>query len=293
MTQSDTLLIYVMYLSSLTYFLGVLFYALPIPVEGVKRWAPTLIKDSIYSLVWLSIYNDVINLANYILHKILNLSWTGYFASLTGDIVIIAIVYAVMSVLSSGAGSAITSKLAGKMTAATTVGGKLGFGALTIVSGVVSSIATPFKDVAEIALFVYLSIYVIAEIIYYATPWLIALGILLMSLPFRLGRSVGGTLIATALTFYVGLPLMPTFASVFTGVIFGGVYSTSNITVFVENLVSSIFSFGLSAGFLYFVLYFIVSRVLYAFILIGIASKLSQVIAESAGGIPIRLERIF
>ena len=287
MTQSDTLLIYVMYLSSLTYFLGVLFYALPIPVEGVKRWAPTLIKDSIYSLVWLSIYNDVINLANYILHKILNLSWTGYFGSIylmstgvTAQFVALEIIKSITMPVTSI--MSFFLKSSSTTTATTTSNG---------ISSLVSSLTGNSLNILihqtqTIMMSLYFII-ILSDVIYYGMPWLLSLGVLLMSLPFRIGRSVGATLISTVLVFYIGLPGM---ASLMNFIYLQG-FGAFGISILIFTLASIVFS---SAGLTNILLVlpieyvsFVVAPMAYITTLIIISLGLDRVIAESANQFPL------
>jgi len=322
--QPEVFLIYAFYLAGLTYFLGVIFYALPIPVEGVKQWAPKLIKDSIYVLVWISIYQYIIYLAQYIL-KLLHISWTGYIETLTLELAVISAIYFGLSAL-QGVGTALASGKAGSgITGA--IASKLGG---TSIAGVLSAIGSsgvlkPFVEVTDVTLMVYLSIYLLSTFIYYAMPWLITFGIFMMSLPFRLGRGVGATFIAIALVFYVGLPLMPTFAGDMAGALFAGAQSGLNSLVsndssglahiilpsgapsILQSIINGFTSFLVNVAvwgsgfgeiyYLYFaiewvIVYFIIARIVYAFILLGIAGKLAGVIAESAGGVPIKLERI-
>ena len=73
-----TFITFALYLSSLTYFLGVLIYMLPLPFRGLKEWGPTLIKDAIYVTVWVSIYNYVISFAQGLL-SIIGASWNSFF----------------------------------------------------------------------------------------------------------------------------------------------------------------------------------------------------------------------
>ena len=275
--QPETLLTYALYLSSLTYFLGVLFYALPIPMKRIKKWGPTLIKDSIYSLVWLSIYNIIFYLAHLIMYY-LNISWHHYFNVLLSDIINLAIVEMILMLFS-------LAESPGLLSIVPSSGwGKVLYGIAKTGASIANIKA--LSDAIEGSLTTYLVIYYLSEIIYYATPWLIALGVLLMSLPFRIGRSAGAGFIATALTFYVGLPLMPEFASDLTFLIYDHVFASLTV-----NTIQALISLSILNAIGYFILYYIISRVLYFFILIEIANALGRVIAENAV-LPIRLDLI-
>jgi hypothetical protein len=59
------------------------------------------------------------------------------------------------------------------------------------------------------------TVYIISMVIYSLRDKILAVGVLLYSLPLRVGRSVGAALIAASLVYYIGLPLMPAFAAIF------------------------------------------------------------------------------
>ena len=64
-------------LAVLTYTIGVLLYSLPIPVSGLKRWAPRLVSDGIYALVLVTAYNVIVTAANELQSQLTG-SWTSY-----------------------------------------------------------------------------------------------------------------------------------------------------------------------------------------------------------------------
>ena len=176
------ILFYAQLLASLSYSLGSLFYALPIPVYGIKKWGPRLISDSIYVIVWTTIYTGVLSFAEQLL-SLLGVSWNSYFQWLyqveNYDIIQYEIIKAMIDALQYLGGT---------------------FAPFMLFSFLLS-IATSFIEFLTI----------ISQMIYQYTGIFVALGILLMGLPFRIGRSIGASFIAASLVFYVGLPYLPTF----------------------------------------------------------------------------------
>ena len=176
------ILFYAQLLSSLSYSIGTLLYALPIPVYGIKKWGPILIKDSIYVAVWTLIDTVVLSFARHILHM-LGVHWGSYFNWLfqvenynINAFLILKTILTVASFVS------------------------INYAPLTLFSFLLSISVSYFEflDMISLMIYQYVGIFV-------------AIGILLMSLPFRIGRSIGASFIATSLVFYVGLPYLPTF----------------------------------------------------------------------------------
>jgi len=175
-------LFYAQLLASLSYSLGSLFYALPIPVYGIKKWGPKLISDSIYTMVWTAIYTGVLGFTQQLL-SLLGVSWSSYFQWLyqveNYDIIQYELIKAMLDALQYLGGT---------------------FAPFMLFSFLLS-IATSFVEFLTIT----------SQMIYQYTGIFVALGILLMSLPFRIGRSIGASFISASLVFYVGLPYLPTF----------------------------------------------------------------------------------
>ena len=280
MEAHSAFLIYAFYLAGLTYFLGVLFYALPIPVEGVKRWGPTLIKDSIYSLVWLSIYNDVIYLAKYILY-LLGFSWTGYFDSIYLMATAITAQFVFLEIMKSMI-APVTSITSLTTTTTTSSSGISSFIKLFFGGGYLN---IEIHQTQTILLSLYFII-ILSDIIYYGMPWLLSLGILLMSLPFRIGRSAGATIISSVLVFYIGLPEMASFMNqqFIHGIGIFGIGITISAFVAMTNPIGVI----TTMLFLLPVEYesFVIVPIAYISTLIVISLGFDRVIAESANQFP-------
>jgi len=265
-SQPEDILIYVFYLAGLTYFLGVIFYVLPIPLKRIKKWGPLLIKDSIYTLVLLSIYNYIIYFSQYMLY-LLRVSWPNYFLNENQNINTLSTLYIIFSAIKIGSSADIISDVA------------KGILSFTGVNAFINAVSD--------SLTVYLIIYYISLIIYYLLPWFLAIGVFFMSLPFRLGRSIGSGLIASSIIFYIGLPLMPNFSNAIVGILYGGIISSLNI-----NTILSLSAIAIDNLIGYFILYYIISRVFFFFILLTITQQLANLIGGSSGKILIRFEAL-
>jgi len=176
------ILFYAQLLSSLTYSLGALFYALPIPVYGIKKWGPMLIKDSIYVAAWILMDAVVLAFAQQIMNM-LGVSWDSYFNWLfqveNWDMNAYLILRTIITIVSYVS---------------------INYPIFTLFSFLLGLSASYFEflDMISLMIYQYVGIFV-------------AIGILLMSLPFRIGRSIGASFIGSSLVFYVGLPYMPNF----------------------------------------------------------------------------------
>ena len=175
-------------LSVLTYIFGVLVYALPLPMIGLKKWAPRLVSDGIYALVLVTAYNIIVTTANQLQIQLTG-SWPSYLEWINNNIATLTAIYqyvlffvGVLSVIPY-VGS-VTQALFPTWTVT------------TILSGALSFLST---------------LELISLLIYNDFTVLVAMGIMLFALPFRLGRAIGASLLASSIIFYIGLPYMPTF----------------------------------------------------------------------------------
>ncbi|BBD71931.1 hypothetical protein HS1genome_0320 [Sulfodiicoccus acidiphilus] len=171
----------------LTYFIGALIYALPVPLQGLKRWAPRLISDGIYASVLINSFLGIVFLSNQIASQ-LGASWSDFFGW-TSSVVnlefnVFAAIRTIYALVSLGGTPALDILLA-----------PLSFFS-SLLTGTIASIET---------------LVIIGEIIESNYPILLALGVALFSIPFRVGRSVGSGLIASSTVFYIGLPYLPKF----------------------------------------------------------------------------------
>jgi len=178
------------YLSVLTYYLGVLIRALPIPLYGLKRWAPRLMVDGVFSAILVFSYNTILWVIRYF-GAVLGADWTQYYKWLDGMVAGTISLLAILQVI----GSSLTS--AG-----------LSFLAHATVSPLISSLTYLLVFIMTVSILV--------SVVVAYSQTLIALGLVLHAIPFRLARASGATLIAFVIVFSVGVPLMPVFIETIT-----------------------------------------------------------------------------
>lgn len=171
-------------LSVLTYHIGALIYLIPIPWRGVKKWAPTLIYDGWASAALASSFY-IIQQVTYYLYETLGGSWE-YFKTWileqTGKILVLI------------GGVTVVKKLLGG-----------------VIGSIVGEVASPIMWALGSTIFTLELMLIIGEAVKSLYPQLLAIGILLYAVPFRLTRGVGSGLIAFATVFYICLPLLPAF----------------------------------------------------------------------------------
>ncbi|MEM0173824.1 MAG: DNA import protein CedA [Sulfolobaceae archaeon] len=172
-------------LAILTYFLGVLLYALPIPIYGIKKWAPKLVSDGIYASVWVNIYAGILYMIS-LISNIIGISWDSYFLWLRQ---VLGFELNLYLIIRATAATASVDPALSVLVAPFTL-------FMSFMTGLITLLQT---------------IIIISEIVYQYTPIFISLGILLLSIPFRIGRGIGASLIASFTIFYIGLPYLPEF----------------------------------------------------------------------------------
>jgi hypothetical protein len=200
--EPASLLLLAAQIAVLTYYIGVLIYMLPIPVRGLKRWAPILIQDSIWAVILVLAFSSILYLSDVIA------SWSGYTlndvityvrarmsALLIFDLIYRAI-YASISISMSSMGRFVSFL----------------FLPLTL---------NLYAIIVSLAI-----IAIIASIIAAAKATLVALGTVLMALPFRIGRNAGASLIAFSIVSNAMLPFLPHWLSFLYQNMFQG-YSSS------------------------------------------------------------------
>ncbi len=189
MSENEMLLL-ALSLSLLGYNLGILFLSFPLPFQGIKRWAPVLMRDSLYAAILVFSSNLILGIVPYF-QSLLGASWGYFHAWITGRISwLIGWRTAIAALISA------SSKITG------------GFFFYTIMEPLVKML-----NYALTTLYSILSLSIIVKSFY---ARFIIMGILLLSVPFRLTRSVGAYLIAFAIVFTIGLPFMPSFVSSFS-----------------------------------------------------------------------------
>jgi len=179
------LLVTAFYLSALSYYIGTLLYMIPIPFYGVKKWAPTLMVDGIFSAILVFAYTILLWLIEYF-GGLLGSDWTSFYTWLGVKTGIVATLMTVLRVIAASASFT---------------------GAKVIVSSVISPLISSLTYVTMTLL----TIAIIAVIITSYGARLLALGILLHAVPFRLTRASGAMIISIIMIFSIGLPIMPLY----------------------------------------------------------------------------------
>ena len=189
LSENEILLI-ALALAVLSYHLGILLLSMPIPFSSIKRWGPVLMRDSLYAGVLIFSSNIILSIVPYF-QGLLGCSWHNFDVWIMGR----------------------TSWLVGWKTSVTAI-----LGAFSRVTGgyFLYILVNPFLKMINYALTTMYSILSLSIILrtYYAK--LIILGILFISVPFRLTRNTGAYFIAFSIVFMVGLQLLPSFVSSFS-----------------------------------------------------------------------------
>jgi len=177
------------YLSVLTYYIGVLILALPIPWYGIKKWGPILIVDGIKSAILVFSFNIIILSVAYI-SEVIGINWYNFNAWIVGKISELVLLYTFLFSLQT-----IASK---------------------VISGITGIFTSPLLSLITYSIILLETFLIIGAIIYSYCSKFIAIGILLHNIPFRVSRAAGSTLIAFAIIYFIGLPLLPTFIETIT-----------------------------------------------------------------------------
>ncbi|MFZ8792925.1 MAG: hypothetical protein ACO2O2_03415 [Acidilobaceae archaeon] len=176
-------------LAVLTFYIGVLVYALPVPLPIVKRWGPQLLWDGVSSVLLASLY-AVLYAVSHRVALMLGGSWS---------------LFNIWH--STSLGVAVNLKvLLATLTAIPEV---------ARLSGPVYAIASPLDRAATLAILFLTTLAGIADLIYNYGLILVALGAVLYAIPFRIARGAGAWLIAFIIVFSVGLQVLPLFVSSF------------------------------------------------------------------------------
>lgn len=170
-----------LYLSQLTFFIGVLIYSLPIPFTGLKRWAPRLISDSIF-VTSIALTLDMIFRFADTLINILGGSYV--FANVFNTLISLPLILLMNIVFGYVKGT---------------------------VPSALRPLVSPISSLASAAYTSLLTIVMLTLIIKQIRWFLTTLGVSLMSIPFRIGRGAGAYILALSIVLYVGLPLFPLY----------------------------------------------------------------------------------
>ncbi len=185
MTSEADALITAYKLAILAFYTGVLIYALPIPLPGLKRWAPTLMADALLAAILSLIFFTLFDASDRIAAT-LGGSWELFqewyedsFSIITGIKTTIVSIYSIPD--PSGALRGIRSLL------------------------------SPVDKAVTAALLFLLTVGGIAWLVKVYGTILAAIGVALYAVPFRILRGAGAWLLAFALVFNAGLQVLPLF----------------------------------------------------------------------------------
>jgi len=187
MTPIGYLLLVAYELIWLTFTLGVLVLALPVPLRGLKVWGGRMIADSIAAFILLSAYTTLVNLSNAI-PPLLGWSWDGFYQWYTSSLTLVVGVKTLIASLLAAAKTFNMAQLA-------------------------SALLSPIDRISTIMLLTLLTVGALASIVRTTYTYLAALGIALYAMPLRVGKSAGAWLLSFAIVFNAGLPLLPLFLS--------------------------------------------------------------------------------
>ena len=183
MNFETSFLIIAFYLAILSYYLGAFILALPFPASSLKRWGPRLIVDSVLVMGLVLLFRGIMTLALSIA-RIMGSDWDAFLMFQQSILTHISLWSIILSALSYA------RLLVG-------VGRLILWKVLTMLS-------------------VNAMIFFLALVIKHNYHSIAALGLALMSIPFRIARGAGSMLFAIALVFTIALPLYPYYlATVF------------------------------------------------------------------------------
>ena len=176
-------------LAVLTFYLGVLVYALPIPYSGLKKWAPILIADAIMAAGLAISLDIIINFSNKIA-IIIGGSWEY-----------------LKSWLESGAFQMISIKAV-----------YLAVKSIPDPIGILAPLRAALKQIDRLATAALYLLALVAGLSYLISSYgkiLAAIGVALYAVPFRIARGAGAWLLAFVVIFNLGLQALPVFVSSF------------------------------------------------------------------------------
>ncbi len=198
-------------LASLTYALGALILGLPIPYRPLKRWGPRLMADAVATMIIVSSLGILLWLSDKVM-EIIGVTWGNFYDWMTVRFTVLLAVYGVLQYVSTLLHSSGLDVL------------------IPIVSGTVSAVSAALTGL-RLIFFVALAL---QRLRYY----FVVLGSVFYSIPFRIGKSVGATMISIGLVAYIAMPALPLFVEAFSPDV-PGLSMPSNQT-FVVNVKDSV-----------------------------------------------------
>lgn len=198
-------------LASLTYVLGALILGLPIPYRPLKRWGPRLMADAVATMIIVSSLGILLWLSDKVM-EIIGVTWGSFYDWMTLRFTVLLAVYGGLQYVSTLLRSSGLDVF------------------LPIVSGTVSAVGAALTGLRLI----FFAALALQRLRYY----FVVLGSVFYSIPFRIGRSVGATMISIGLVAYIAMPALPLFVEAFSPDV-PGLSMPSNQT-FVVNVKDSV-----------------------------------------------------
>ncbi len=172
-------------LSILSFYIGVLIYALPIPWPPLKRWAPRLMIDGFFTAALAALFYGLLSTSDYVA-RVLGGSWELF-----------------QGWLSTAISTLISLK--GFVFVITMITSQFPF------ASAIGSALRPVDRVADIGFITIAWISALMIIVSNFGKALAAIGIALSAVPFRISRSAGAWLLSFVLVFNAGLQVLPSF----------------------------------------------------------------------------------
>lgn len=181
-------------LALLTYVSGALVMALPIPWKETKSWASTLMKDAViseFALLSVSVVQLIVSWTSQMFLVSIGSPFNSDPIAITTILAqLVSLDSAILLLISGLSATVVLAPVAGAL------GSMLGSMLNVVTTAIVAW--TIIQLVISVLPQVWLSIYVI--------------GVVFLSVPFRIGRRFGTLLMASSIVLAVGLPLMPSLA---------------------------------------------------------------------------------
>jgi len=195
-------------LAGLTYALGALIYALPLPLRGVKKWAPLLMNDAILTFVMSIMYSTIIYSANAVFN-VLGVSREKLVSDIAAIANNVARLYLFFKMVKSFYDALFSLKIFGFPL------GKVIEALYQLFSGVqpVGNWASSFTlellvMVFKFGAYSWTFVYIVCVVSKLFMPFLLAIGTMMLGIPFRVTKSAGASLIGLALATYIVMPLV-------------------------------------------------------------------------------------
>jgi len=203
-----TMLVASISLAGLTYALGALIYALPLPLRGVKKWAPLLMSDALLTFT-LAITFGALLYAARTSFSLMGVSREELVNEISTIATSMARAYLFFKLMQNFYNAIFSLKFVGLPLGKVLEGLYHLFSMIQPVGNWASSFTLELLTlVFQLGAYGWTFIYVLSVVSEMILPFMIATGALLVGIPFRLTKAAGASLIGFAIATYVVLPLI-------------------------------------------------------------------------------------